>query len=154
MLESAFTYIKASLKVNIADPVLITIVAKPSLPAGIEISSWPALLVMATATIPDIVTLVTPLRLFPLMMSLPPPRVLKALADIPLICGAVLVDKPTTGAAGVIAALVELVDEVPVALVAVAVNVYEVPFVNGEMTHEVAGDVTVQVAPPGDAVTR
>ena len=27
------------------------------------------------------------------------------------------------------------------------------PLVNGETTHDVAGDVTVHVAPPGDAVT-
>ena len=34
-----------------------------------------------------------------------------------------------------------------------AVNVYAVPFVSPVTTHEVAGAVAVQVAPPGDAVT-
>ena len=41
----------------------------------------------------------------------------------------------------------------PAEFVAVAVNVYEVPLVSDEITHDVAGDVTVHVAPPGDAVT-
>lgn len=43
--------------------------------------------------------------------------------------------------------------DVPAPLVAVAVKVYAVPFVNPLTTHEVAGEVTVHVAPPGDAVT-
>lgn len=38
--------------------------------------------------------------------------------------------------------------------VAVAVKVYAVPFVNPVTTHELAGEVTVHVAPPGAAVTR
>ena len=43
--------------------------------------------------------------------------------------------------------------EVPVELVAVALKVYTVPFVNGEIEHDGFGAITVQVAPPGDAVT-
>jgi hypothetical protein len=44
--------------------------------------------------------------------------------------------------------------EVPPPLVAVAVNVYSVPFVRPETTQEVAGAVTVQVSPPGLAATK
>jgi hypothetical protein len=43
--------------------------------------------------------------------------------------------------------------EVPPALVAVAVNVYAVPFVRPDTTHEPDAPVIVQVAPPGDAST-
>jgi hypothetical protein len=43
---------------------------------------------------------------------------------------------------------------VPVELEAVTLNVYAVPLVNGEIEQVVAGAVTVQVAPPGEAVTR
>jgi hypothetical protein len=49
----------------------------------------------------------------------------------------------------------ELAD-VPAELVAVAENVYEVPFVRGAIEQEVAGAITVQVAGlgiAGDAVT-
>ena len=46
-----------------------------------------------------------------------------------------------------------LADEVPFTLVAVDLNVYAVALVNPVTVHEVAGEVTVQVAPPGDAVT-
>lgn len=50
---------------------------------------------------------------------------------------------------------VEALDEpeVPLPLVAVAVNVYDVPFVRLLTTQLVAGTVTVHVAPPGAAVT-
>jgi hypothetical protein len=41
----------------------------------------------------------------------------------------------------------------PVALFATVENEYEVPFVRPVMVHEVAGEITVHVAPPGDAVT-
>lgn len=44
--------------------------------------------------------------------------------------------------------------DVPPGLVAVAVNAYVVPFVKPPTTQEDAGTVIVQVAPPGDAVTR
>ncbi len=44
-------------------------------------------------------------------------------------------------------------EDVPPTLVAVEVNVYAVPLVSPVTTHEVAGDVTVHVAPPGYAVT-
>jgi hypothetical protein len=44
--------------------------------------------------------------------------------------------------------------EVPVELEAVTLNVYDVPFVKGEIEQEVAGAITVHVAPPGEAVTR
>jgi hypothetical protein len=43
--------------------------------------------------------------------------------------------------------------DVPVELTAVALNVYAVPFVKPRMTHDVAGEITVQVPVPGDAVT-
>jgi hypothetical protein len=43
--------------------------------------------------------------------------------------------------------------EVPAELVAVAVKVYAVPFVRPVTAHEPEAPVTVQVAPPGDAVT-
>ncbi len=44
--------------------------------------------------------------------------------------------------------------EVPPAFVAVAVNVYAVPFVRPVTTHDPDAPVIVHVAPPGDAVTR
>ena len=44
--------------------------------------------------------------------------------------------------------------DVPALFVAVEVNVYDCPFDRPETTHDVAGGVTVQVAPPGDADTR
>ena len=47
----------------------------------------------------------------------------------------------------------ELEVEVPALLVAVVVNVYVVPLVNGAIVQLVPGETTVQVAPPGDAVT-
>jgi hypothetical protein len=47
----------------------------------------------------------------------------------------------------------ELEVEVPALLVAVVVNVYAVPLVNGAIVQLVPGETTVQVAPPGDAVT-
>lgn len=58
------------------------------------------------------------------------------------------------GATGVTAG--ELADDpdVPPGPVAVAVKVYDVPFVSPVTTQPVAGAVTVHVAPPGDAVTR
>jgi hypothetical protein len=62
-------------------------------------------------------------------------------------------EPPDDGAAGITAADVELADEVPEAFVAVEANVYEVPLVKPEITQDVAGGVTVQVAPPGEAVT-
>ena len=43
--------------------------------------------------------------------------------------------------------------EAPAVFVAVDVNVYAVPFVKGAIVQLVPGAVTVQVAPPGDAVT-
>jgi hypothetical protein len=54
--------------------------------------------------------------------------------------------------AGVIAAEVAAA-EVPVELVAVTLNVYAVPFVNGETEQEVAGAVIVQLPPVGEDVT-
>jgi hypothetical protein len=60
------------------------------------------------------------------------------------------------GAPGTVAGVTEAdaVDESERAtpLYAVAVNVYAVPFVSGEIAHDVAGALTVQDAPPGDAV--
>jgi hypothetical protein len=51
-------------------------------------------------------------------------------------------------------ALSEAVEDadVPVAFVAVDVNVYEVPLLNPVIVQEPLDPVTVQVAPPGDAV--
>ena len=43
--------------------------------------------------------------------------------------------------------------DVPVELTAVALNVYVVPFVKPRITHDVAGEITVQVAASGEAVT-
>jgi hypothetical protein len=43
--------------------------------------------------------------------------------------------------------------DVPVAFVAVDVNVYEVPLLKPVIVHEPLDPVTVQVAPPGEAVT-
>lgn len=43
--------------------------------------------------------------------------------------------------------------DVPMPLVAVDVKVYGVPEVSDGTTHEVAGTVTVQIEPPGAAVT-
>jgi hypothetical protein len=60
------------------------------------------------------------------------------------------------GASGLPAGVIE-VDvvplDVPVELTAVALNVYAVPFVKPRITHDVAGEITVQVPVPGDAVT-
>ena len=44
-------------------------------------------------------------------------------------------------------------EDEPAMLLATALNVYAVPFVRPVMLHEIAGAVTVQVAPPGDAVS-
>jgi hypothetical protein len=60
------------------------------------------------------------------------------------------------GASGLPAGVIE-VDvvplDVPVELTAVALNVYADPFVKPRITHDVAGEITVQVPVPGDAVT-
>ena len=52
---------------------------------------------------------------------------------------------PPLPAAGVTAVDTADAAEVPIVLVAVAVNVYEVPFVRPATMHDVAGAVTVQV---------
>ena len=44
--------------------------------------------------------------------------------------------------------------DVPAPFVAVEVKVYGVPFVSPVTVHEVAGTVTVQAPPPGEAVTE
>ena len=44
-------------------------------------------------------------------------------------------------------------DDVPTALVATEEKVYVTPFVRPVIVHEPAAPVTVQVFPPGDAVT-
>ena len=54
--------------------------------------------------------------------------------------------------AGVATVPAELFD-VPAELVAVTVKVSATPLVSGEITHEVAGAVTVHVEPAGEAVT-
>ena len=48
---------------------------------------------------------------------------------------------------------VEAEVELPALFVAVEVNVYAVPFVKEDIVQLVPGEVTVQVAPPGEAVT-
>ena len=64
------------------------------------------------------------------------------------------------GALGALAAVgviefdaVDALDVAPGRLVAVAVNVYDVPGVSGLMTQDVCGGCTVQLPPPEDAVT-
>jgi hypothetical protein len=60
------------------------------------------------------------------------------------------------GASGLPAGVIEedaVPLDVPVELTAVALNVYAVPFVKPRITHDVAGEITVQVPVPGDAVT-
>jgi hypothetical protein len=84
---------------------------------------------------------------------LDPPLVLNCREESPLTCGAVEATGVTCGAAGAIEALAALEEDVPAEFVAIAVKVYEVPLVSGEITQDVAGDVTVHVAPPGAAVT-
>jgi hypothetical protein len=89
------------------------------------------------------------------------------IAEPPLLAGAVnatiadpeveLVAVIEVGAPGTVAGttLDDEVDaeEVKRPLFAVTANVYAVPFDNPRTTHEVAGALTVQVAPPGEAVT-
>lgn len=58
------------------------------------------------------------------------------------------------GATGVAALDAGDEPEVPPGPVAVAVKVYAVPFVRPVTAHDVAGAVTVHVAPPGAEVTR
>jgi hypothetical protein len=92
--------------------------------------------------------------------------VYEAIAGPPVMVGAVneTVAEPLPGTAftpvgasgfpaGVTEDEADVALEVPVELVAVALKVYAVPFVNGEIEHDVAGALTVHVAPPGDAVT-
>ena len=88
------------------------------------------------------------------------------IADPPLLAGALkltVVDPDEeleadviVGAPGVVAGVTDA-DAVEVSdratpLNAVAENVYAVPLSKGEIEHDVAGALTVQVAPPGDAV--
>jgi hypothetical protein len=44
--------------------------------------------------------------------------------------------------------------DVPIEFMLFVVNVYEVPLVKFETVHDPDEPVTVQVSPPGDAVTR
>jgi hypothetical protein len=53
---------------------------------------------------------------------------------------------------GITALEMEEVVELPVVFDAAVVNVYEVPLVSDEIVQLVAGEITWQVAPPGDAV--
>ena len=66
---------------------------------------------------------------------------------------AVVPDALLEAAVGVTAADATEAAEVPLALVAVAVKVYAVPFVSPVTVQEVAGAVMVHVPPPGVAVT-
>lgn len=75
---------------------------------------------MIVAATPDTVTLDTPPMFEPVMVSEAPPTVLTVRVENPLIIGAL----ETIGAAiGVVEALAELADDVPVAFVAVDENV-------------------------------
>ena len=67
-----------------------------------------------------------------------------ATVGVPGVPGAATVTLVEAGDAG----------DVPPTLVAVELNVYAVPVVKPVTVQEVAGEVTVQVAPPGLAVTR
>ena len=66
------------------------------------------------------------------------------------------VTSPIVGALGVVAGVTEAEGaefvEVPTPLLAVAVNVYAVPFVKPVTVHEVLGALAVQVLPSGDEV--
>jgi hypothetical protein len=60
----------------------------------------------------------------------------------------------TTGTIGVTELeAADALADVPAVFVAVVVNVYAVPFVNPVTVQDPLAPVTVQVAPPGDAVT-
>ena len=61
---------------------------------------------------------------------------------------------PGAGGSGVVLAEAGEEFEVPPSLDAVEVNVYEVPLVNPVTTQDPEAPVTVQVAPPGEAVTK
>ena len=80
-----------------------------------------------------------------------------AVNEIVAVPEAVLVAVTEVGAPGTVAGttLDDAVDadEVNKPLFAVTANVYAVPFVNPGTTHDVAGALTVQVAPFGEAVT-
>jgi len=72
--------------------------------------------------------------------------------DVPTVPFADVVGDAVS-AAGVTEAEGEELTEGPTLLVATAVNVYGVPSVNPDTTHDVPGAATWHVAPPGDAVT-
>jgi hypothetical protein len=91
--------------------------------------------------------------------------VYEVIAGPPVIVGAVketvaellpITALTPVGASGVPAGVIDedvVPVDVPVELVAVAVNVYAVPFVKPRITHDVAGEITVQVPVSGEAVT-
>jgi hypothetical protein len=91
--------------------------------------------------------------------------VYEAIAGPPVTVGAVkeTVAEPLpitaftpVGASGLPAGVIEedaVPLDVPIELTAVALNVYAVPFVKPRITHDVAGEITVQLPPPDDAVT-
>lgn len=59
----------------------------------------------------------------------------------------------TTGAVGVTGPALVLGPEIPPGPVAMALSVYDVPLVRPEITQVLAGEITVQDAPPGCATT-
>ena len=73
--------------------------------------------------------------------------------EFPPVSAPVDVEAERPDAIGVAAAEAAEAADVPPVFVAVDVNVYDVPFVKPVTTHDVSGTVTVQVRPPGDAVT-
>ena len=96
---------------------------------------------------------IEPPRLVPVMVTSVPPAVVTAVAPAGRLSepvGAGIAG----GAAGVIADDAPEAAEVPAVLIATAVSVYAVPLLRPVNWHVVAGATTVQVAPPGDAVTR
>ena len=78
---------------------------------------------------------------------------LNAIVACPSPAVAVIVDGGVAGACGVTADVAEEATELPISFVATTVNVYAVPLVKPETTHEDAFAAAVHVNPPGDEVT-
>jgi hypothetical protein len=78
---------------------------------------------------------------------------LKATDACPSPAVAVIVDGALAAVCGVTDVVADDATELPISFVATTVNVYTVPFVKPETTHEVAFAAAVHVNPPGDDVT-
>ena len=79
-------------------------------------------------------------------------RQFSTLVQKALISGEMAVD-PAPSAPATISLEAFEASEVPPSFTATEVKVYAVPLLNPVTMHEVAGTVTVQLAPPGEAVT-